>query len=381
VIRLAIPSIGPDELQAVAEVLESGYLVQGKRVEAFERTVAEYTGAAHAIAVSSCTAALHLGLQALGIAAGDIVVVTAYSWIATANVIELCGARPVFVDVDRGTFNMDPPRLDECLAELMSDPQTAQRVGAVLPVHTFGQAADMPAIMELAGKHDLPVVEDAACSLGATCRDRQAGRWGLMGCLSFHPRKAITTGEGGMVLTDDANLAGRVRTLRNHGLDPEAPATDFVMPGYNYRMTEFQAAMGTVQMTRIDELISVRRRLAGIYDGLLAETPVQPPAVGPDSCPVYQSYVVLVPLETDRDGVIAGLRQAGIEAAIGTIHMPMTSYFRQTYGFSEGDFPATDEVAGRSIALPLHHELTESDQQHVVRSLVELVGEAGENST
>ena len=214
-IRLTVPSIEEDDLQAVREALASGFLVQGARVAAFEQAVAQRVGAAHAVAVSSGTAALHVALVALGVGPGDLVLTTAYSWIATANVIELAGAEPVFVDIDPATFNLAPDRLAEAIDRLEAS-GSLRRVKAILPVHAFGQPADMTSIGALADAHGIPVVEDAACALGAAWEGRPAGSWGRCGCFSFHPRKAITTGEGGLAVTDDAELARTMRALRNH---------------------------------------------------------------------------------------------------------------------------------------------------------------------
>ncbi len=370
-IRLTIPSIEEEDLQAVREALASGYLVQGPRVAAFEQAVADYVGTKYAIAVSNCTAALHLALLALDTRPGDLVIVTAYSFIATANVIELCGAQPVFVDIQPDTFNLDPDCLEIVLKRLMAMSETARRVKAVLPVHTFGQMADMPAILELANGYELPVIEDAACALGATLHGRQAGTSGTIGCFSFHPRKAITTGEGGIVVTDDAALARRLRALRNHGQDPDAPSPDFIMPGFNYRMTEFQAALGLTQMTKLDRIIAARRRLAAHYDELLQGTPLQAPAVASGSQPVYQSYVVLLPERAAayRAEIITRLKEQGIETTIGTWHMPMTTYFRSRYGYRADDFPVVDQVFARSMILPLYEEMLQPQQDEVVGAL------------
>jgi dTDP-4-amino-4,6-dideoxygalactose transaminase len=378
-IRLTIPSIEEDDLQAVREVLASGYLAQGPRVAAFEQVVANYVGTKHAVAVSNCTAALHLGLLALGVQPGDLVIVTAYSFIATANVIELCGAQPVFVDIQPDTFNLDPNRLEETLNRLMANAETARRVKAIIPVHTFGQMADMPAILELAGRYGLPVIEDAACALGATLHGRQAGTWGVMGCFSFHPRKAITTGEGGMIVTNDANLARRLRALRNHGQDPDAASPEFIMPGFNYRMTEFQAALGLTQMAKLERIITARRRLAAHYDELLQGMPFQAPVVAPGSQPVYQSYVVLLPerAAAHRAEMITRLKEQGVEITIGTWHMPMTSYFRSRYGYKAGDFPIADLVFARSLTLPLHEHLSPSHQEKAVDTLSDSLHAAG----
>jgi dTDP-4-amino-4,6-dideoxygalactose transaminase len=372
VIRLVVPSIEEDDLQAVREALASGRLVQGERVAEFERMVANYVGSKHAVAVTNCTAALHLALLALGVGAGDIVVVTAYSWISTANVVELCGAQPVFVDIDRGTFNLDPNRLEEALVKLMKSSETAGRVKAILPVHAFGLMADMPQISELAQRFDLPIVEDAACALGASCKEKKAGAWGIMGCFSFHPRKAITTGEGGMITTDDTRLVERLRALRNHGQDPSAPSPDFIVPGFNCRMTEFQAALGLSQMSKLDRIITARRQSASAYNSLLQGSSIQTPVVPNENHPVYQSYVVLVGKgdHRRRDEVGLQLRREGIETAIGTYHMPMTTYYRRRYGYRPGDFPATDQVFVRSLALPLYESLSGEEQALIVDALL-----------
>ncbi len=374
-IRLTIPSIEDDDVMAVQEVLRSGYLVQGPRVAAFEQAIMAYLGMSHVIAVSNCTAALHLALLALDVRPGDLVLVATYSFVATANVIELCGAQPVFVDVRPDTFNMDPAQLAQTLERLMSNATTAQRVKAILPVHTFGQMADMPAILEIASRYGTPVIEDAACALGATCLGKQAGSWGTMGCFSFHPRKAITTGEGGLITTDSPVLARKLRALRNHGQDPEAKSPDFVLPGFNYRMTEFQAALGLTQMTKLDRIIAARRQGAAVYARLLHGTALQPPAQLPGYDPVYQSYVVLLPeaVAPRRAEIIAQLRVQGIETNIGTWHMPLTTYFRTRYGYRPGDFPVSDAIFARALTLPLYETLTPADQQKVVDLLLQQV--------
>jgi len=378
-IRLTIPSIEEDDLQTVREVLASGYLVQGPRVAAFERAVADYVGSKYAIAVSNCTAALHMSLMALDVRPGDLVIVTAYSWLSTANVIELCGAQPVFVDICPDTFNIDPNCLEIVLEGLMSTADTARRVKAILPVHTFGQLANMPEILKLAKRYSLAVIEDAACALGATLQGRQAGTWAVMGCFSFHPRKAITTGEGGIITTNDSGLALRLRALRNHGLDPDASLPDFIMPGFNYRITEFQAALGITQMAKLDRIIAARRSLAARYGELLQGIPVKVPVVAPGSQPVYQSYLVLLPEKPapSRTDIITRLKEQGIESTIGTWHMPMTTYFRTRYSFRPGDFPVAERVFQQSLTLPLYEGLQEPEQSVVVRQLVAALEEAG----
>lgn len=380
-IRLTIPSIEEDDLGAVREALVSGFLVQGSRVAAFEKAVAEYVGSRHAIAVSNCTAALHLALLALGVGPGDLVVTTTYSWVATANVIELCGAEPVFVDIQPDTFNMDPSLLEDTLTRLMSNPITARRTKAILPVHTFGQMADMPTILAVAGRYNLPVVEDAACALGASWDGKQAGGWGTLGCFSFHPRKAITTGEGGIVTTDSDALADRVRALRNHGLDPQSPVPAFIMPGFNCRMTEFQAALGVTQMSKLDRIILSRRRLAAMYDSLFEDDSFVPSGLNSISKAVYQSYVILLPdsVSEHRQRLITTLKEQGVETTIGTWHMPLTDYYCKRYSYRNGDFPVTDNVFRRALTLPLYEGLSAEDQAKVVeclRSAVKTLREA-----
>ena len=374
-IRLTIPSIEEDDLQVAREALASGFLVQGARVAEFEKSIASYVGVKHVVAVSSCTAALHLSLLALDVRAGDLVLVTTYSWPATANVIELCGAQPVFVDIQPDTFNMDPGLLAGTLGKLMATAETARRVKAILPVHTFGQMSDITAIIEVAGKYGIPVIEDAACALGAKWEGRNAGSWGVMGCFSFHPRKAITTGEGGAITTNDDCLARKLRALRNHGLDPEASSSDFIMPGFNYRMTEFQAAFGTSQMKKLDRIIHARRRLAHRYDSLLENDPMLVPAIALRSFHVYQSYVTLLPEEAAprRTDIIRTLKEMNLETNIGTWHIPLTTYFRTRYGFRAGDFPVSEEIFERALTLPLYESLSAADQEQVVASIRKVI--------
>lgn len=372
-IRLSFPSIDEEDLQAVRSVLESGYLVQGKNVSAFEQAISELIGTEYTVAVSSCTAALHISLLALGVRPGDFVIVPTYSWIATANVVELCGARPCFVDILPDTFNIDPEALKSLLAKLTEDSATADKVKAILPVHCFGQLADMPAILSIANEYNIPVLEDAACALGATLNNRQAGSWGAAGCFSFHPRKAVTTGEGGVISTNDPKLAERLRSLRNHGINIINGQTDFIMPGFNYRMTDFQGALGVTQLNKLPRIIYSRRQQASFYDELLQDAPVKTPEAISGSQPAYQSYVIILPKKIHgrrRDNLIADLRENNIETTIGTINMPMTAFFRNQYGFAPGTFPVTDDISSRSLSLPLHEKLSGEDQRAIVDHLL-----------
>jgi dTDP-4-amino-4,6-dideoxygalactose transaminase len=308
--------------------------------------------------------------MALDIGPGHEVAVASYSWPATANVVALVGATAVFVDVDPRTGNIAP---DALAAALRRRPA----VRAVIPVHVFGCMADMEAVTQVAARHGAAVIEDAACALGAASKGRAAGTWGRLGCFSFHPRKAVTTGEGGAVTTDDAVVADRLRALRNHGLDPNAATPDFVMPGLNYRMTDFQGALGIAQLGKLTRILERRRQLAASYGRLLDSTGVQAPTSPEASAHVFQSYVVRLPSEAaqHRDIIIAGLRAQGIEATIGTHHLPLTTYWRRVAGFQPGDFPGTDDVATRAITLPLHTRLTEDEQIEVVGALTRALAE------
>jgi dTDP-4-amino-4,6-dideoxygalactose transaminase len=361
VIRLIIPEIGDEEVQAVADVLLSGYLVQGRHVERFEQQVAAYVGVKHAIALSSGTAALHLALAALEIGPGDEVIVPDFTFPATANVVALLGATPVLVDIDPATFNV---RTDQIL------PVISPRTRAILPVHLFGQPADMQPILDLAASHGLAVVEDAACALGALYRGRPCGALGTMGCFSFHPRKVITTGEGGMVVTDDDALAGRLRLLRNHGMAPQAQGVSFVMAGFNYRMTDFQGAMGVVQMTRLEGIVQRRMALADLYQRALATAPRLTRPVAIDGVRhIWQSYVVLLDEQVDRAAVMTRLRAQGIETTIGTYAVSAQPVFAAP----GRQLPGSLRAFQHGLCLPLHSRMTASDVEEVVECLLQAI--------
>ncbi len=375
-IRLNVPVLEEDDFSAVREVLETGFLVQGARVAAFEKAFAERVNVPHAVAVTNCTAALHLALLALSVRAGDIVLVPAFSWLTTANVVELCGAQPVFVDIEPHSFNMSPDALEEALSRLTKSAEVKRHIRAIIPVHAFGRVADLTRITAIAQNHGVPVIEDAACALGARHVKREAGSIGLMGCFSFHPRKAITTGEGGVVTTHDASIAKHLRALRNHGLDPDAATPDFIMPGFNTRMTEFQAALGVTQLSKLDRLLEKRRALAAKYNEAFKDTNVTPPpAVQEGDAHAYQSYVTLLPAAAapQRADIIKTLRERGIETTIGTYHMPMTTYFKSKYGHVPGDFPVTDDLFARALTLPLHDKLDDVAQGMVVSTVLDVV--------
>jgi perosamine synthetase len=355
------PSIGEDEQRAVAEVLASGFLVQGPRVEEFERLVAERVGVRHAVALTNCTAALATALRSLGVGPGDEVVVAPYSWPATANVVELCGARPIFVDVCADTFNLDAASL----SSMLSAHPDLERVKAVMPVHTFGNPAGITEVTDVAGFFGVPVVEDAACALGSSIDGRAAGAFGAVGCFSFHPRKIITTGEGGRLVTDDPDVAAFARTYRNHG--QAGSPSQFVAAGDNLRLTELQGALGVVQMGKLDRLVASRAELAERYDELLAPFDVVPQRRAPGAA--VQSYVVQVPPAISAFKVIQHLRSLDVEATIGTIAIPFTPHHRQEV--DEATLPVLASLQDRVVTLPLFPGMPEPDQSTVVRLLSE----------
>jgi len=343
-IRLGLPDLGDAELAEVREVLDSGTLTMGPKVAEFERELARACEVEHALAVSSGTAALHLAVLALGLERGDEVLVPAYTFPATANVVALAGLRPVLVDVDPRTMNVDPERI-----------RVGPRTKAVLVVHLFGRPAPVEELPD-----GVPVLEDAAGALGARRRGLACGGLGLLGCLSFHPRKIVTTGEGGAVTTDDADVAAAVGARRNHGWRSLAPA-DMPEPGFNYRLSDILCAVGLPQLRRLDELLAARTRVAAGYADRLRHLPVQLPDTDDGDVHGWQAYVVQV---DDRDRILAALRAQGIEAQIGTYALHLLGAYRD-----QGEFPGASRVFERALALPFHTRLTESDLDRVAEAL------------
>lgn len=371
-IRLGGPVLGLEELQAIEAVLNSGQLVQAREVAAFEGALAAYLGA-NTIAVSSGTAALHVALLALGIGPGDIVVVPTYSWPATANVVEALGARAMFVDIDEGDFNLDPEALVALLERLCNASESRGRVKAVIAVHAFGALGKVEAIETICARYEVPLIEDAACALGSRLGEHQPGNWGLLSCYSFHPRKLVTTAEGGAVTTRDEALQSRIKAWRNHGLDALATTgPEFILPGLNYRMSEIHAALGRCQLARLDDIVKTRRKQAGVYAAALSDSGVRWQQVRKDCYHNIQSYVVTLPYDDAhlRDALVALMREQKIETTIGTWHIPMTGYYRSRYNYQPGDFPVTDRVFASAMTLPLTHAMTEKEQVATIECLL-----------
>ena len=348
-VRLARPDVGAEELAAVAEVVETGQLTMGPKVAEFEAGLAAACETEHAVAVSSGTAALHLAVLALGIGPGDEVLVPAYTFPATANVVALAGGRPVLVDVDPDTMNVDPERAHAAVTP---------RTKAILPVHLFGRPARLEELPEL------PLLEDAAGALGARRGGRACGGIGVAGCLSFHPRKIVTTGEGGAVTTNDPELADAVRQLRHHGWKPPENA-DMPVPGLNYRIPDVLCALGIPQVRRLEELLAARERVAAGYAERLRDLPVALPRADDGDRHGWQAYVIQV---DRRDEVLAGLRAEGIEAQIGTYALHLLGAYQ-----GHGDFPGATHAFETALALPFHTRLTEGELDRVAGTLDRLV--------
>jgi perosamine synthetase len=373
-IPVARPYVGAEEEDAVVQVLRSGWLSQGQRVAEFEREFAHFVGAKHAVAVSSCTTALHLGFIAAGIGPGDEVLCPSLSFIATANSIRYVGATPVFVDIDPVTFNLDPSRLEEAITP---------RTRAILVVHQIGLPAALAEISEIANRHNLLVIEDAACAIGSSYQGQRIGMpHSFLACFSFHPRKILTTGEGGMVTTSDEKVATRIRHLRQHAMNTsdltrhqsqKVVLETYDEVGYNFRMTDMQAAVGLVQLRRVDGFIERRRDLAKRYSqGLERLGWLIPPSEPQGSRHNFQSYMARLakdaPVSRDE------LMQRLLDRRISTRRGIMATHREPPYRDQRWDrtLPETDAVTEECIILPLFHQMTDLDQEFVLASIREL---------
>jgi perosamine synthetase len=385
--ELPIPMSSPDltelEQEAVAAVMRTPNLSMGGQITLFEEAVRNYTGSKHAIGVNSGTAGLHLCVRAAGIGDSDLVITTPFSFVASANVLLFEHAIPVFVDVEPHTGNIDPYLVRAAAQDIAQGGKAAQawlprrganpesQLKAVLPVDVFGQPADLDFISETARKFHLTIIEDSCEALGATYKGRQAGTLGKYGVFGFYPNKQITTGEGGMIVTNDDEAATLMRALRNQGRAPGDTWLQHTHLGYNYRLDELSAALGVVQMGRLDEMIERRLRIAVWYNERIAEIPgIEAPFIAPSTTRVsWFVYVVRFKPGLDRDNVAQALEQQGIPSRPYFIPIHLQPYMAERFGYQPGDFPATEDLGRRSLALPFSGVMTESQVTRVCQVL------------
>jgi dTDP-4-amino-4,6-dideoxygalactose transaminase len=376
-IPISHPDTGEEEWQALRETLMTGWLTQGPKVKGFEKGFALRHGVKYALATSSCTTALHLILVALGIGPGDEVLIPAFTWVSTANAVLYCGATPIFVDVDRTTFNIDVRQISKKLSK---------RTKAILPVHLFGLCADVDAVAEAApGIH---IIEDAACASGSSYKGRSAGSLGIAAAFSFHPRKSITTGEGGMVTTNNEELAQKVNSLRNHGASiseeerHQGPQPyilpDFNLLGFNYRMTDLQGAVGIVQLSKLDNFLEERESWANFYHQELGGIPwLHMPPVPKGYTHGWQAYVCYIDESKSpmpRNEIMKQLYAKGIHTRPGTHAIHMLGFYRQKFGFTPDHFPGARDCDRYTMAIPLYNRMTLEDYQYVVETIRNLDG-------
>ncbi|WP_050403601.1 DegT/DnrJ/EryC1/StrS family aminotransferase [Bradyrhizobium embrapense] len=364
------PSFDETEIAILRECLNSKWVTQGPLTERFEKLLAEKHEVKHALACTSCTAALHLATLALKLGAGDEVIVPAFTWVTSAHSAEYVGAKPVFVDIDLSTYNIDPEKLKAAITP---------RTKAIVAVHLFGLAAPMDEIRAIAEPRGIAIIEDAACAIGTTYKGRPVGAIGDIGCFSFHPRKAVTTGEGGAVTTNRDDLAARVRSQRNHGatgapdpsIEPHGPWTmaTFDNLGFNLRLSDIQAAVGVAQMGKLDRLLAERRRLGHRYSELLGGiNSIVRPLGGDIDGHAFQSYVIRVGDgdRARRNAVMATLAAAGVQTRPGTHAVHRLGYYRNKYGLRPEQFPNAALAEDTTITLPIFPNMTEEDQRLVV---------------
>ncbi|MBW2062733.1 MAG: DegT/DnrJ/EryC1/StrS family aminotransferase [Deltaproteobacteria bacterium] len=390
------PVFDLSEEEAVLEVLRSGWLVQGPKVAQFEGLFKEFVGASHAVATTSCTTALHLALLAAGIGPGDEVLLPAFTFIATANAVEYTGARPVFIDIDLDTYTIDPEKIREYL---MHRAEAQTRPKCIIPVSLFGLCADMEAVNKTASEYGLIVVEDAACGFGAKRRGHHAGTEALAGCFSFHPRKAITTGEGGMVITNDDRLADTIRKLRDHGASKTdrqrhleqggSLLPEYEVLGYNFRMTDLQGALGATQMKKAEMILQGRKQAAARYDELLGDfSEIKRPHVPHGFEHGFQSYVCLYKAASGRregktsidwdevsaanlrrNRLMTSLERMGASLRQGTHALHTLGFYKRKYGLKNQNYPMAYLADRLSFTLPLYYGITEDEQFEVIENL------------
>lgn len=374
-IRLSSPDITQIEIDAVLEVLHTPYLSLGPKIPEFENAFKRYLGVDHAIAVNSGTSGLHCCLLGLGVGPGDEVVTTPFSFIASSNVILMVGAKPVFVDIDPKTLNINVEKLEAAIT-----PKTK----AILAVEAFGNPAEFDKIVQIAARHEIPLVEDSCEALGSSHNGRKAGTFGRCGVFGFYPNKQMTTGEGGMIVTNDSKLADMCRSYRNQGRDPQSGAgghgagwLGHIRLGYNYRMSDINAALGIAQMTRLDEILDKRQRVAlGYVQRLLDHPHIILPTIAEKTVMSWFVFVLRLTdtfTAADRQAILEYLRTHGIGCSNYFPPIHLQPFYKETLGTKEGDYPVTEYVAARTIAVPFHANLTTMEQDRVVHHLNEAI--------
>lgn len=364
-IPLAKPNIRQNEIDIVGSVLKSGMLVQGKFVDALENEITNITQTSHASALSNGTATLHLALLALGIKPGDEVIVPAFSYVATANVVELIGAKPVFVDIDISTFNIDTNKIESAIT-----PATK----AIIPVHEFGLACDIGEVLKIAKKHNIFVIEDAACALGAKFEGQHVGSFGDFGSFSFHPRKAISSGEGGILVSNDINRDKKIKILRNHGVEYINGMMEFTEFGFNYRMTDMQAAMVVSQLPNLNSSIEYKQKLAYIYFENIKTKKIKLPTVPSYAKHTWQTFHVLLDDSINRDQLIQSLKSKMIGTNYGAQCIPAVNVYKRKYNYDcKAMFPNALLAYECGLALPIYDLLTEDQLNYITKTLNQIL--------
>lgn len=370
--EIQIPLSGSDitekEKKAVLNVLESPYLSLGPRLPEFEEKMSSYIGTKHAIAVNSGTSALHLIVRALGITAGDEVITTPFSFVSSSNCILFENAKPVFADIDRLTLNIDPDLIEE---------RITKKTKAILAVDVFGHPAEWDKLERIAEKYGLKLIEDSCEAIGAEYKGRKAGSFGSAGTFAFYPNKQITTGEGGMIVTDDGNIAEFCESSRNQGRSMGSAWLSHERLGFNYRLSDINCALGTCQLERINEILGKRDRVAEVYGNLLKNVEeIELPYARKDVKMSWFVYVVKLKKEftqTQRDDIIKRLKQAGIGCSNYFSPIHLQPFYKKEFGYKKGDYPVTESVSERTIALPFYSNLKDEDIKHVVCTLREII--------
>lgn len=363
-IPLSSPDITEAEIEAVVEVMRGRFLSLGPKGPEFEQAMCQYLGVEHAVGMSSGTAGLHCCLLALGIGPGDEVITTPFSFIASSNVILMVGAKPVFVDIDPKTLNLDPEKIEEAITS---------KTKAILGVEAFGNPAGMDKIMRVAARHEIPLIEDSCEALGTTHGKTKAGTYGRCGVFGFYPNKQMTTGEGGMVVTNDSGLADMCRSLRNQGRDPGGNWLAHARLGYNYRLSDINSALGVVQLKRLPEIIALRQRVAHSYIQLLLDEPnIILPTIDPNTSMSWFVFVVRLTEQftaVDRDAILTQMRRNGVGCSNYFPPIHLQPFYAKQFGYSRGSYPITEYVADRTVALPFHNRLSEMEIEVVVHHL------------